>query len=315
MSRLPLCFAILAPLLLGSCVSDPGGDGPPPPGGTELQGSIEGVLAIGQSPFLVVQDVYVDSLSTLTIEQGVNITFHDSTSLKVFGAIHAVGAASTPINFTGLDNTWFGIEIVNSPSGNVFQFCNFNRVFISDPDISEFGALTINNSRATITNCVFQHNSVMNGGGMSVIDSDVDVMNNVFMDNHAVTFGGAIIAIRSQTRIHNNTFFHNSATNYGGGVVLIDPVFDDVQNNIFYLNSGQTGDPRISIQSGDSTQCNSQFNFMWQESMNPRFVSDNNVRLLWDSPCVDQGNPQADFNDADGSRNDQGAYGGPGGDW
>lgn len=33
------------------------------------------------------------------------------------------------------------------------------------------------------------------------------------------------------------------------------------------------------------------------------------------SPCIDAGNPDPQYNDPDGSRNDMGAYGGPGGDW
>jgi len=33
------------------------------------------------------------------------------------------------------------------------------------------------------------------------------------------------------------------------------------------------------------------------------------------SPCIDTGNLSGTYNDADGSRNDMGAYGGPNGDW
>lgn len=33
------------------------------------------------------------------------------------------------------------------------------------------------------------------------------------------------------------------------------------------------------------------------------------------SPCIDMGNPLAGYNDVDGTRNDMGAFGGPGGDW
>ncbi len=45
----------------------------------------------------------------------------------------------------------------------------------------------------------------------------------------------------------------------------------------------------------------------------PRFQDETlaNFRLRSDSPSIDAGNPSPEFNDRDGSRNDQGAYGGP----
>ena len=52
-------------------------------------------------------------------------------------------------------------------------------------------------------------------------------------------------------------------------------------------------------------------------SVAPRFVSaaTRNFTLLATSPSVNAGNPDAAYNDVNGTRNDQGAYGGPGGTW
>ena len=49
----------------------------------------------------------------------------------------------------------------------------------------------------------------------------------------------------------------------------------------------------------------------------PMFIDQNyrNYHLEESSPCVDAGNPATSFFDVDGSRNDIGAFGGPGGDW
>ncbi len=49
--------------------------------------------------------------------------------------------------------------------------------------------------------------------------------------------------------------------------------------------------------------------------MDPLFISEDDLHLFELSPCINSGNPSPEFNDPDGSRNDQGAYGGPGGDW
>ena len=49
--------------------------------------------------------------------------------------------------------------------------------------------------------------------------------------------------------------------------------------------------------------------------MDPIFWDDIYLTLYFTSPCRDAGNPDPVFNDYNGSRNDQGAYGGPLGDW
>jgi hypothetical protein len=58
-----------------------------------------------------------------------------------------------------------------------------------------------------------------------------------------------------------------------------------------------------------------QFNFLAPDSINPQFISSTDFHLQENSPCKDAGNPSSEFNDSDGSRNDQGAYGGPGRNW
>jgi hypothetical protein len=47
----------------------------------------------------------------------------------------------------------------------------------------------------------------------------------------------------------------------------------------------------------------------------PLFLGNSDFHLQPGSPCIDAGNPDPQYNDNDGSRNDMGAYGGPGGDW
>ena len=50
-------------------------------------------------------------------------------------------------------------------------------------------------------------------------------------------------------------------------------------------------------------------------SLDPLFNNLGNYRFQIGSPSIDAGDPDSQYNDADGSRNDMGAYGGPGGDW
>ncbi len=96
---------------------------------------------------------------------------------------------------------------------------------------------------------------------------------------------------------------------------MVDPLQTSIQNNIFYKNTSQIWDPRISIVSGDSINLNIKYNFMQSGNMNPQFISEDDLHLEEFSQCINAGDPSENYNDVDGSRNDQGAYGGPSGDW
>ena len=307
--------ALLATLI--TCSENGGGINPVVQSthGTSIEGSISGYLTKDDSPYYVINDIYIDSLNTLEIEPGVRLIFYDSTNFTIRGTLLSVGDTLAFITYTSFSGSWFGINIENSLNENRFQFSHFDDILIEDSEISEFGAITIYNSNASIINCVIRDNSTVNGGGIAIIESEVVIKNNIIRNNQAAAFGGGIISIESVSKIYNNTIFQNRSSNYGGGLVLINPVQDDIQNNIFYLNSNQSGDPGISINSGDSTKAIIHYNFYGNSNLDPRFVSDDNLELQIHSPCIDNGNPEINFNDNNGTRNDQGSFGGPNAAW
>ena len=113
----------------------------------------------------------------------------------------------------------------------------------------------------------------------------------------------------------NNTFFNNETANYGGGLVIITPVSAIVENNIFFMNAGQSGDSRIALLQADSSRVFVQYNFLQVGMLDPLFTSQTDLHLTPLSPCINAGNPASQYNDPNGTRNDQGAYGGPLGEW
>ncbi len=282
---------------------------------TKLSGNLSGTLYERNSPYHVVDNIFVDSLSSLIIEPGVKLLFYDSTGFEVYGALTCIGDVKSPIHFTSFQNNWYGIKIINSTSLVDFRFTVIENVRYEMRDSIGIGALSLIESLAAIRNTIFKNNFVQNGGGLSIINSNVVLENSIFTGNTAEIFGGAIFSAESKLVLINNTLFNNISSNFGGAIVLTNFVEAEFQNNVFYKNSGRTGKQEISIISGDSTNLAEHYNFRGSENLNPKFISQENLRLRGDSPCLDAGNPSPEFNDVNNTRNDQGAYGGPLGDW
>jgi parallel beta-helix repeat protein len=137
--------------------------------------------------------------------------------------------------------------------------------------------------------------------------------NNVVVNN---TYTG--ISISSASLIINNTVAGNSNGMYDSGGWL-----PTIMNNVV------TGNSNIGLGCvNNSVPTNFSYNDVWGNGTNyhycsagpgsisedPVYVDETNgdYHLDTGSPCIDAGNPAAQYNDPDGSRNDMGAYGGPG---
>jgi hypothetical protein len=311
---------IISVLFLSSCADRDLFTGPginPGLGGsyTEISGTISGTLKKNNSPFLITENLKITANDTLTIEPGVKLYFKDGVRFNLNGSIKAVGTKELPIVFTAFLNDWEGIQIVAPIGESKFQFCTIERVYLPQENQIKYGAVNINTANVEFNNCLFQYNYVQYGGALALETASVTVVNSIFYRNESVAYGGAILSERSSNKIINNTFYQNYCLNYGGGIVFVEPVNEELQNNIFFDNHSFLGDPRIEIISGDSANVSEQYNFLAFGMMNPLFISTSDFHLSNDSPCIDAGNPEPQCNDSDGTRNDQGAYGGPDGDW
>ncbi len=283
---------------------------------TILQGHISGSLTALQSPYKVTADIIVDSLRTLNVGPDVRIFFQDSTQLFVRGRLVCAGSRFHPILLSSFDLFWKGIQIRNSPDTSLLQFTTLEYAQLSAAnDYDRDGALEIVNASVTIRNSIFRYNKGNNGGAISLNQSQSLITNNVFYNNYGNSSTGAIVSSASSNRIINNAFYNNYGFNYGISLVIASPVFDQIQNNIFHRNSSRALDSGIFYYLADTSHYLSQFNYLQTSSSNPLFYSTTDFHLNVSSPCIDAGNPAPQFNDVDGTRNDQGAYGGPLGDW
>jgi hypothetical protein len=178
------------------------------------------------------------------------------------------------------------------------------------------------------------------GGGINVQIAGPDgpyIQNNLISDNVASMFGGGIVTYEANdlypaAEITNNTIVFNEVidTDYGAGVCQwrrTTPIFT---NNIIAFNAG-TG-----VYSEDDMDGTYTYNLVYGNVTNydglqgtgagnivsdPMFTTasddadwtNDDFSLKAGSPARDAGDPT--ILDADGSRSDVGAYGGPGGAW
>ncbi len=105
-------------------------------------------------------------------------------------------------------------------------------------------------------------------------------------NNNADVWGGALMSELSEILIVNNTFYQNSSANSGGGIFVYDPVKTEIQNNIFYKNTSRIGNLNFEYASDDSTNLIEQYNYFAFGTMNPKFISDTDFKLISYFPCI-----------------------------
>ncbi|MFC1887977.1 T9SS type A sorting domain-containing protein [Candidatus Cloacimonadota bacterium] len=179
-----------------------------------------------------------------------------------------------------------------------------NNTFSSNQ--ADYGAgLVVDYSGALIANNLITYNSggeQYGGGGIYCIGTDTEpilIFNNVVYGNYSMTTGGAIQLWTSNVTAKNNILWGNSQ-NSGGSI-------NGNSINISYsvIEDNFTGEGNITD--------------------DPQIIDFTTYQLSASSPCIDAGDPSAEYNDPEDPanpgqaiypsygtvRNDIGAYGGP----
>ncbi|MFH1463365.1 MAG: putative metal-binding motif-containing protein [Pseudomonadota bacterium] len=178
-------------------------------------------------------------------------------------------------------------------------------------------------------------NSAADGAGFEVDGGAVLLTNMVSGFNAALTTGGGMLLADGSATLVNTTWAGDAGAT-GGGLMTSGGAILDVTNSIIYGTTAGVG-----IYVGGSSLFNGSYNDVYGNagsnyagitdptgtsgnlSSDPllvAFSADGNLdnddyHLGSGSPCVDAGNAATAYRDADGSLNDIGAYGGPGGAW
>ena len=146
--------------------------------------------------------------------------------------------------------------------------------------------------------------------------------NNIFYNNFGtIRLLDSPSGLQNSLTINNNTFTQNLNNLYLELPYVPSRVVLQAYSNIFW-NSGNTtlvgSNPEMASASYNNIDDATFWNIGWADpehnfTLDPRFKNPQaaNFTLKADSPSIDTGRPQEYYNDPDGTRNDQGAYGGP----
>ncbi|TSA25231.1 hypothetical protein D4R71_05670 [bacterium] len=241
---------------------------------------------------------------------------------------------------SGEDSTAYliGFTITNGDTnfgGGIY--CNnsspliINNYIVNNNADAYGGGIYCSNSNININNNNINNNTAGCGGGIYCLEeSNPYILNTSIFENLATYSGGGIACHSNSNPIIINTNICKNANisgSNGSGIWCWDNSNPFILNSIIsenigcygiYINSNSNANINYSCfwnnEGGNFYNCSGGIGTM---ELNPLFKdSENgNFHLQAGSPCIDAGNPDPKYNDPDGSRNDMGAYGGPGGDW
>ena len=196
--------------------------------------------------------------------------------------------------------------------GGAFYVDAYSAVEISqsevyENDANDAGGIQVDQGSLSLTNVIVTANSATNntGGGVMVVGGSLVVENSTVVGDD----GSALYLTDNGTASVTSSIL---AYTYDGYGVYVAPgsSFTGRYNNVFGNNDGEYSG--ITNPTGTNGNISSNPSFVsWSNNLD--YADDLNLKST--SPSVNAGDPSTAKKDADGSANDQGAYGGPDGSW
>jgi hypothetical protein len=254
--------------------------------------TFEDIVAEGSSlPVASTVISYPDT--TYTISYGGGMCFLDSASM--------VSGSTVASNYADQGGGVYADET---------SAVSFGQSYIIANEATDGGGLELDGGSVSYTNVASSFNEASSqGGGLFLIDGSGVATNVTIAGDDAVTGGGVYVSGTSSLAMMNSIVY-GATTGVG---VLVDGgasftgSYNDVYANLAGNYSGIT-DPT-------GTDGNQSVAPMFVAYSDDGVLSNDDLHLNSYSALIDAGDPSTTYDDADGSTNDVGAYGGPQSDW
>lgn len=280
------------------------------------------------------QPAHLDTASCVLIVSG-----EDSTAiLEGFTLTGGRGTIWKDIHYNLNYREGGGILVeLSSPTIRNNHIINNQATNLSNVTSAGGGGIRCGDGNPMIISNVIKGNKGRYGAGIVMNFATGTIKNNIIVDNSGgEDYGGSGIWLYAvgPTIIENNTIVNNTAilrrngppqSGKGGGI-LVWSTYVNAQNNIIWKNTPT--DQQIYLESASGTLTYNDIQGGWTGTgninENPMVINDSYL-LMPNSPCVDMGNPDSNYNDPEDFinpgtaafpsrgtiRNDIGAYGGP----
>jgi predicted outer membrane repeat protein len=230
-------------------------------------------------------------------------SFLDNTATNAGGALHIQGSTAilTGSFFEGNDATTGGAVAVDGGGGHLIQ-----RGLYHANDATTAGAVWVSGT----SDGVFRNNALRdNTGGAARLTgaATLTVVNNTFTSNIG-TEDGVVLHVDTDnaTVLGNIGHFNDGPSGLFAPAASLSVI---EYNTVFATSSSTDFAGAVAVGVGDNTSENPGF-VAFSDNGDP---NDDDLALGAGSPAVDTGPPDPQYNDPDGTRNDRGSTGGPGG--
>jgi parallel beta-helix repeat protein len=225
----------------------------------------------------------------------------------------------------------YNCELVNNEDGGIYCYangCTVSKCTMHDNGVPWSGAgIWLRGDSTSIDSCTFYHCRSVAGGGAIHVDrvDGLTLSYSIGYENSTGSHGGGFIYVYESPNVVlvNNTIVDNSADNRGSAIAIWESGTVELRNNIVAFNESAYG-----VWSFSTTVVN-EYNDVFANygpygeaadyfglvpgtgafSENPMFTDPfgSDFHLVSGSPCIDAGDPDPQYNDPDGTRNDVGA--------
>ncbi len=307
--------------------------------GSDISGQLSGIW-VPDNTYTITGDVNIADTDMLIISPDTEIYIENDAQFSINGTLQADASTrdEEPIIFTS-NSSWQGFRFNGTQANNIIANCEISKATVcailieNDSSLDIIGNKIYDNSSTAlaaaidvtsspdvlITQNIIANNFSSNAiGGIRCTNASIEITNNLIVNNSG-TYGAFILQNNSDIVLTNNTIANNESNGtyqYLFFILNSEPVIKNciiIDSNSIFFGSGDVDVTYTCISGGYTGTGNIDEDPLFIAPSGGDGIAFNGLNAHWwlqeGSPCIDAGDPDAQYNDPDGTRNDMGAYG------